>query len=267
LKFYSNLSNQNAKIGYEYKINRRNILFNHGGNQYHLTLSRVYFHPSLGQLSFMTSTFIHSVIFLVEFRFKYIHSDKTRGQTHTYMKEAIKCQRQWKRQWMQKTVKRKRDREYKCVFHVPLLPIRVFLYWRHRLHASWAGFHSFIRWSSWSNSHLNNIHCNKTGQTHRHRVTDNKHFHLKYKTTRHFTGNANDETSRLFSMKCYMVQTHITQTQFRQKQRNQLRVKGADPRPSLMYFKKAAIHWRSGSQAIPLVFQKICDPLKERINV
>ncbi len=81
-------------------------------------------------------------------------------------------------------------------------------------------FHSFIRWSSWSNSHLNNIRSDKTeGQTHRHRVTDTKHFHFKYNqiTTRHFTANANDETSLLFSMKCYMVQIHNRDTIYTEK--------------------------------------------------
>jgi len=151
LKFYSNLSHQNGRISYEYnheyKINRKNILFNHGCNQYHLTLSRspVYtsIHPSVDFHSWHRLSFIHSLIFLVEFRFKYVHSDKTRGQAHSYMKEAIKCQRQWKRPSMQKTMKRKRDRRYKCVFHVTLLPIRVFLYKRHRLHTS-LGRLSFI---------------------------------------------------------------------------------------------------------------------------
>ena len=117
-----------------------------------------------------------------------------------------------------------------------------------------AGFHSFTRSSSWSNSHLNNIHCNKTGQTHRHRVTDKKHFHFKYnkicytrwrgillemRTMKHL-GSFPWNATRY---------RHTTQTQFRQKQRNQLRVKEVDLRPSLMYFKKNAIHWRSGSQA------------------
>jgi len=160
---------------------------------------------------------------------------------------------------MQKTLKRKRDRGYKCVFQVTLLPIRVFVYERRRL----------IRWSSWSNSHLNNIRSNKT---HRNRVTDKKHFHFKYNKisytkrqgillemqTKEHLGSSPWNATRY---------RHTTQTQFRQKQRNQLRVKGADPRPSLMYFKKAMIHWRSGSQAIPPVFQKNCDPLMERINV
>jgi len=153
---------------------------------------------------------------------------------------------------MQKTMKRKRHREYKCVFHVTLLPIRE--YKRHRLHVSWAVFHSFIRWSTWSNSHLNNIHSNKTGgQTHRRRVTDKKHFHFKYNkisyTRRRGISLEMRTMKHLGSFPWNSTwYRHTTQTQFRQKQRNELRVKGADPRPSLMYFKKA--------QSIPPVFQK-----------